>query len=254
MEDDDEDKPPSLRVVSDNPNARADRQIEWAKNEAQSALSQFAAALLRTMAGNDTEAAYLIRRLALVVEAIGKFEKQSDRGMSAAELQEALRLPQAEMDYSADDDWRQRRWLREHGMDVIVKGALRLAAHKVLGEDPAFGGMHSTRVIEQGIETLEELKRSSPPPKPRPRPTKKGLAASWDDVDLGPPETSKRRLEERLAAAIDASHRRGANRSTGFSHADLKELRKAIKAKDDKRVAELTAKIGQPKFDDPSQR
>ncbi|MET4487655.1 hypothetical protein [Bradyrhizobium sp. LA7.1] len=250
-DDNGDEEPPKLRVVSDNPRARADRQLEWAKDEAQRALSQFAAALLRTMAGNDTEAAYLIPRLALVVEAINKFEKQSDRGMSAAELQEALRLPEAEMDYSADDDWRERRWLRDHGMDVIVKGALRLAAHKILGEDPAFGGMHSTRVIEQGIETLEELKRPSPPPKPRPRPTKKGLAASWDDVDLGPPETPKRRLGERLAAAIDASHRRGANRSTGFSHADLKELRKAIKAKDDKRVAELTAKIGRPTFEDP---
>jgi len=111
------------------------------------------------MAGNDTEAVYLIRRLALVVEAINKFERQADRGMSAAELQEALRLAQAEMDYSADDDWRHRHWLREHGMDAIVKGALRLATHKILGEEPAFGGMHSKSVIEQGIKTLEELKR-----------------------------------------------------------------------------------------------
>lgn len=252
--DDDDDNgdevPPKLRVVSDNPGARADRQIEWAKGEAQRALSQFAAALLRAMAGNDTEAAFLIRRLSILVEAINRFDKQSDRGMSAAELQEALLLPEAEMDYSAEDDWRQRRWLREHGMDVIVKGALRLAAHKVLGEDPAFGGMHSTRVIEQGIETLEELKRPSPPPKPRPRPTKKGSAASWDDVDLGPPETPKRRLGERLAEAIEASHRRGADRGPGFSHADLKELRKAIKAKDDKRIAELTAKIARPRSED----
>ncbi|WP_407120515.1 hypothetical protein [Bradyrhizobium sp. STM 3561] len=85
----DDEKPPKLRVVGDNPNARADRQIEWAKDEAQRALSQFAAALLRTMVGNDTEAVYLIRRLALVVEAINKFEKQADRGISAAELQEA---------------------------------------------------------------------------------------------------------------------------------------------------------------------
>ncbi|SPP99435.1 protein of unknown function [Bradyrhizobium vignae] len=127
----DDEKPPKLRVVSDNPNARADRQIEWAKDEAHRALSQFAAALLRTMAGNDTEAVYLIRRLALVVEAINKFERQADRGISAAELQEALRLAQAEMDYSADDDWRHRHWLREHGMDAIVKGALRLARRRL---------------------------------------------------------------------------------------------------------------------------
>jgi hypothetical protein len=248
-----DEKPPKLRVVSDNPHARADRQIEWMKSEVQSALSQFAAALLRTMAGNDTEAAFLIRRLALVVEAINKFEKQSDRGMSAAELQQALRLPEAELDYSADDDWRERRWLRDHGMDVIVKGALRLAAHKILGEDPAFGGMHSTRVIEQGIETLEELKRPSPPPKSRPRQTK-NLAGSRDDFDLSAPtEKLKRRFGERLGPSPvpRASAQRSTRRRAGFDASDLKELRRAIKAKDDKRIAELTAKIGRPSVEDP---
>jgi len=44
----------------------------------------------------------------------------------------------AELDYSADDDWRHRHWLREDGFDDVVKGALRLAAHKILGEQPAF--------------------------------------------------------------------------------------------------------------------
>lgn len=252
-DDNGEEKPPKLRVVSDNPNARAERQIELAKSGVQDALSQFAAALLRTMAGNDTEAAYLIRRLALVVEAINKFEKQSDRGMSAAELQQALRLPEAEMNYSAGDDWRERRWLRDHGMDVIVKGALRLAAHKVLGEEPAFGGMHSERVIEEGIKTLEELKRPLPPPKPRPRQTKQP-AGSWDDLDLGvPTQKPKRKFGERLGPppASKASAQRPPRRRAGFDESDLKELRKAIKARDDKRIAELTAKIGRPASDDP---
>lgn len=250
-DDNEEEKSPKLRLVSGNPNARADREIEWARNEVGSALTQFAAALLRTMAGNDTEAVYFIRRLALLVEAINKFEKQSDRGMSAAELQQALRLPEAEMDYSADDDWRHRHWLREHGMDVIVKGALRLAAHKVLGEAPAFGGMHSERVIEQGIKTLEELKRPPPPPKPQRRQTK-NLAGSWDDLDLIPPtEKLKRRFGERLAPspAPRASSERSTGRRAGFAQEDLKELRKAIKAKDNKRIAELTAKIGRPSSD-----
>lgn len=248
-DDNEEDRSPKLRLVSGNPNARADRQIEWARSEAQSAMSQFAAALLRTMAGNDTEATYLIRRLALLVEAINKFEKQSERRMSAAELQEALRLPQAEMDNSSDDDWRQRRWLREDGFDDIVKGALRLAAHKVLREEPAFGGMHSERVIEQGIKTLEELKRPPPPPKPQPRRTKNDLAASWDDVNVGAPaERAKRKLGERLAASPAAPKRSARAR---FDENDLKELRKAIKAKDKMRIAELTAKINRPSPEDP---
>ncbi|MEY9987479.1 hypothetical protein ABH995_006816 [Bradyrhizobium yuanmingense] len=249
-DDNEEDRSPKLRLVSGNPNARADRQIELAKSEVQSALSQFAAALLRTIAGNDTEAVYLIRRLALVVEAINKFEKQADRGMSAAELQEALCLPQAEMDYSADDDWRYRRWRREDGFDDIVKGALRLAAHKLLGEEPAFGGMHSERVIERGIMALEELKRP-PPARPRSRQTK-DLAGSWEDLVLSrTTEKPKRRFGERLGSAPKASVRRSTRRRAGFDEDDLKELRKAIKAKDNKRIAELTAKIGRPHFQDP---
>jgi hypothetical protein len=37
---------------------------------------------------------------------------------------------------------------------------------------------------------------------------------------------------------------------TAFSNEDLKELRKAIKARDSKRIAELTSKIGNPSFDE----
>jgi hypothetical protein len=55
-----------------------------------------------------------------------------------------------------------RHWLREHGLDVIVQGALRLAARKVLGERPHFGGKYSEDVIEAGMRTLEELNRPFP--------------------------------------------------------------------------------------------
>jgi hypothetical protein len=52
---DEDEKPPPMRVVSENPNARTDRQIAWAKQEAQRTLSAFAASLLRTMAGSHGE-------------------------------------------------------------------------------------------------------------------------------------------------------------------------------------------------------
>lgn len=186
---DDDDKPPHLKVVSDNPNARVDRQIESAKGEVERALSQFAAALLRTMAGNDTEAVYLVRHLSHVVDALNKFRERADRGLSVAELQEALRLPEAEMDYSGEDESRHRHWLRAHAMDLIVKGALRLAAHKVLGEEPAFGGMHSTRLIRDGIEMREQARKMPVRPPPSRKPLK-APAAKWIDakIDLGPPE------------------------------------------------------------------
>jgi hypothetical protein len=230
-DDDDDDKPAHLRVVSDNPSARKDRQIEWAK-EVERLLAQFAAAMLRTMAGSETEAIYLIRRLSDFLDALSKFREEAGRGLTVAELQAALRVPEVQFETS-DDDWRHRHWLREHGMEVIVKGALRLAAHKILGEEPHFGGKYSEDVIEDGIKTLEELKR--PAPRPKPQPNKK-LADSWDDIDLG-------------ASEIKPPRKRVFGRGQGFSQEDLKELRKAIKTKDKKRIAELTAKIGKPSFD-----
>ena len=249
-DDDDDEKPPPLRLVSENPNARTERQETWAKEEAQRTLSRFAVALLRTMAGSDTESIYFMRRLSDFLDALSKLREQAGRGLTVIELETALRLPQTEY-VSSQDVWRHRQWLRDDGMETVVKGALRLAAHKILGEEPAFGGMHSERVIEQGIETLEELKRPPSPLKPQPRQTKKGLAASWDDVDLGlSTEALNQRFGERLAPTTGVSRRKNPDRSAEFSQDDLKELRKAIKAKDDKRIAELTAKIARPPSDD----
>jgi hypothetical protein len=226
----DEGQPPLLKVVSENPNAHIDRQIAQAKADAQRALSQFSAAVLRVIAGSRSEAAFLIRRLSLFIDAQKALYAASGQWLSAAELEEALLLPRrADADSSLSDDWSERRWLREDGLELIVQGALRLAAHHLLDEPPAFGGMHSERVIMDGIKTLEELKRPPPPP-----PKRQGSAHHWNDVDLGP-------------SKLKQAPKRGQRRE--FSQGDLIELRKAIKAKDEKRIAELTAKIGKPSSD-----
>jgi hypothetical protein len=245
MANDHDDEPPQLRVVSDNPNARSNREIAWTREEVERTLSQFGAALLRTMAGNDTEATYLMHRLSDFIATLSKFQEKAGRGITIAELQKVLRLPQAEYK-SSDDEWHHRRWLRKHGMETIVKGALRLAAHKILREEPAFGGKHSEDVIEQGIKTLEELKRPARVSTPELRQKKKGLVRGWDDVDRGSAEVAgepKRRFGERLdRSASERPTSRGA--ASPFNQNDLKELRKAMKANDKKRIAELTAKIG----------
>jgi len=97
---------------------------------------------------------------------------------------------------------------------------------------------------------LEELNR--PPPKPPS--SKKGRAGKWDDVDLGSPEAkSPGKASPPVAMSSSAgSAPTGlqARQRRGFGQEDLRELRKAIKAKDSKRIAELTSKIGSPSFDD----
>jgi hypothetical protein len=222
---DDDDKPPNLKLVSENPNARADRQVAWAKEEVERTAALFAAAMHRTMAGSSTEATYLMHRISDFLDAMSKYRAEAGHGLTVAELEKALRLPQVEYE-SSNDEWRYRQWIREDGLEMIVKGALRLAAHKILGEEPHFGGKHSVEIILQGIKTLEDLKRPMPPARLK--------ASAGADVDLGPPtEAPKRGLA-------------GRRRSEGFSQGDLKELRKAIKAKDSKKIAELTAKIGKP--------
>jgi hypothetical protein len=71
------------------------------------------------MAGSESESVYLIRRLVDFIDAMNKFREESGHGLSVADLNEALRLPETEF-VSSDDDWRHRQWLREHGMEVIV--------------------------------------------------------------------------------------------------------------------------------------
>lgn len=243
-DDDDDGRPPHLKVVSDNPSARADRQVAWAKGEVERTIAQFAAALLRTMAGSNTESVYLMHRLSDFLDSLNKFREEAGRGLTVAEFEKALRLPHTEY-VSSQDVWDHRQWIRDDGMETIVKGALRLAAHKVLGEEPHFGGKYSEEVIQAGIKTLEELKKPAPIAEQL---RKTGRASSWDDMDAGPSksESAKRAFGERLGPA--APMLRGRSRDQGFSQQDLKDLRKAIKANDKKKITELTAKIGKPSF------
>jgi hypothetical protein len=216
-------RPPVLKVVSDNPNAYADRELAYAKSEAERSLAEFAASLLRVAAGSNSESVWFMRKLSAFIDAQRSLYRASGETLRPADLERALRMP--DVDYSQTGYWSERRHIREHGMELIVQGALRLAAHQLLNEQPAFGGMHSERVIMDGIKTLEELKRPAPPPPNRKEP------ASWENLDIDP------------AKSQSATKRKS---SKEFDYQDLKELRKAIKANDKKKIAELTSKIRPP--------
>lgn len=85
-DDDDGDKPPILKLVTENPNARANRQVAYVKGEVERTLTLFTAALLRTMAGSNTESIYLMHRLSDFLDALGKFREQTGRGLTVIEL------------------------------------------------------------------------------------------------------------------------------------------------------------------------
>lgn len=183
---DDDDKPPRLNVVSDNPTARADREFARVKERARRALAEFAASILRVMAGSATESHRMMDRFRDFIDALNEANAQPGRGITLGELEKALRLPQTEMELQSHDDLAYRRWARVDAMETIVTGALRLGAHKLLGERPHFGGKYSEDLIRDGIRDLEELKRTPPKPKSVVRQRVASSAPPADDPGPGP--------------------------------------------------------------------
>lgn len=185
MTDDDSDsKPPTLKVVSENPNARANREIERARERAKGRLADLAATMLRMLAGSESASFDLMRRIGQLIDAQQEFHKLSGNWLSIEDEQKALSLPQSDLD-SAFTDHQYREWQRNRGMERIVQGALRLAAHQLLGERPHFGGKYSERLIEDGIASIERA--LTPPPSPKPLTKKKKVAL----------KAAQTRLEER---------------------------------------------------------
>jgi hypothetical protein len=173
---------PSLKVVSDNPNVDKTRPIQFAKEEAERTLAVAAATMLRTIAGSDGAAAALRNDMLRALIAEDEYQALSGQWLASWERKEALAL--AQPDWEEDEsDRRYRKFERDCGMQNIVRGSLRLAAHQVLSEEPHFGGKYSERLIDQGMAAIERAK-GPPPPLPKPL-TKKQLAeqkAAWADV------------------------------------------------------------------------
>jgi hypothetical protein len=164
-DDDGESKsPPIFKVVSGNPNARADREIERAMERVRSRLADLAASMLRMMAGGESASFELMRKLRELIDAQQDLRKVSGEWLSVDDQHRALTLPQSELK-SDFTDHQYREWQQNRGMERIVQGALRLAAHQVLGERPHFGGKYSERLIEEGIASIERAFK--PPPSPK---------------------------------------------------------------------------------------
>lgn len=170
--DDGEPEKPTLKVVSDSPNVDKTRPIKFAKDEAERTLAVAAATMLRAIAGSDGAATALRNDLIRAILAEDEYQKLSGQWLASWERRKALSLSEPEFDHSSDSSY--RKYERESGMQDIVQGSLRLAAHQILGERPHFGGKYSKELIQNGMATIERANRL-PPPRPL---TKKQMAAT----------------------------------------------------------------------------
>ncbi|ULK95983.1 hypothetical protein [Bradyrhizobium sp. I71] len=145
-----ESRPPGLRVVSEN--AARDIEILHAKQQAMSHLADLAAAVLRTIAGSGS-AAPIMPIVFRLISAQRKLESLSGSFLAADDEKQALGLPDVDL-HRGEADSQYREFEYAVGMEKIVNGALRRAAHQLLKEREHFGGKYSTLTIEDGIKLI----------------------------------------------------------------------------------------------------
>jgi hypothetical protein len=145
-----EGRPPALKLVSEN----AGRDIDTlrAKQQVMGHLANLAAAILMTIAGSKS-AAPIMPNVLRLIEAQKKLEALSGSLLAPDDERQALSLPKVELRPDASDT-QYREFEYTAGIETIVNGALRLAAHQVLKEREHFGGKYSTLAIEKGIERV----------------------------------------------------------------------------------------------------
>jgi hypothetical protein len=188
--DEGKDKSPVLKLVSNNPSrdtvqARQEAQRQFAilaaRQEAQQLLASLAATILRNMAGSKS-APLIMQSVVYLIDAQKKLYALTGGWLSSEDEANALSLPQSELVPNASDD-RYREWQHSCGMERIVQGALRLAAHQVLGERPHFGGKYSKRLIEDGIAAIESAFK--PPPRTKPLARKEQVTWRETQTEFG---------------------------------------------------------------------
>jgi hypothetical protein len=126
-------------------------EFAWAKEDAQRALKRLGATMLRTISGSTYAVYDLRQRLAAYIDAQNTMNALRGDDLTPGEEREALELPKIDPDVVTD--FEARMFLV--GSHLIMQGALRLAAHEILGERPHFGGKHSEEVIKEGIKFRE---------------------------------------------------------------------------------------------------
>lgn len=177
------------RLISENTDLNI--EIARAKQTVAKQLADLAATLLRTMVQSPTAAPIMPNVLGLVA-AQDRLASLTGSHLDQEEEKRALGLAEVGLP-SRDTDTGCREWEYAVGIEQILRGAIRLAAHQVLQERESFGGKYSTQAIEQGIELILRARRGPQSKRKRRAPA---IRARRDSLPLSAIEASATSLLE----------------------------------------------------------
>ncbi|MGJ5075519.1 hypothetical protein [Bradyrhizobium oligotrophicum] len=161
--------------------------------------------------------------------------------------QDRLRLEDGSLDRAAyDRSWENGYFDRLNAEEQIYRGALRAIAAQLLGQN--LQQIAGEREFDDGVSALERAKEKQRKVfQEEMRAARAPASRSAKPIDLGPGPASEKKQQRTVDERIPTQEPKFGRRQRGFDQNDLRDLRKAIKDKDQKRIDELTAKIGQPK-------
>jgi hypothetical protein len=235
------------------------REREWAQSEFSWAIRDCAANMLRVIrgAGKPYE---LMRQMQKALTAAVKFQEvhgywpqdviANDLRLENEVEKYRARVREGTLDQATFDRWsNDGTFDRMDTKHIMYRGALQIVASTLIGQttqeragDSEFhDGLRAyERAREEQVLRRQEEARAARGIAAKKAKRKAAGAGDWADAF---PDTTRNTSRERPVLGQSAGRQR---QPKTFSHDDLKELRKAIKAKDDKKIAELTAKIGKP--------
>ena len=157
------DDAPGLRLASANP--QRDIDIHHARRRAARKLANLAATILRTVAGSSSPAP-IMQNAIDYLDAQRQLLALTGGPLTQEDEAQALGLSGARLS-SNSSETRSREFQYTLGIEKIVRGALRSAAHQVLEEREHFGGKYSTLAIEEGISLVLRAKKGPRTPNRR---------------------------------------------------------------------------------------
>jgi hypothetical protein len=228
---------------------------EWAQSEFSWAVRDCAANMLRIIrgAGKPHE---LMRQMQKALNAAIKFQEihgywpqdviANDLRLEDESEKHLDRVREGELEQSTFDRWSEDgTFERMDAKHTMHRGALQIIASQLIAQNVQERA--GDREFHDGLRAYERVRdkqrarrqaearaaRVTPIKKPKRKAT---VADSWADAFPSPRQAAP---EKSLSSEVEQNRR-----SKAFDKDDLRELRKAIKAKDSKKIAELTAKIG----------